>query len=431
MQRHTLLTWALSLSLTLGQSVGRAQGVANGEGALPFVRVPSVHSITFTSPAPTLLQTNTLMSVALEQQGELRLSFDLLEDNTRLLGYRLRHYNADWSPSVLTSSEVIQGFVEGELEAPLPSHATLTPYQHYRLVLRPEMLRFRVSGNYLLSIYDLDNPEQDLLALPLLVCERYGSNKLSISETSWQGHSTTQQYISSRIDREHLPTATPEQWLSVYLLQNGQWSGMQRFVSASSVTPDAVVYALAQAIPFAGGNEYLRIEHLDDYAATLGLTRLERTEHRIIAETAPQRIDSLAPYIYTPDLDGKQIIRSITSRDLDTEVDYHWVNFVLNGNAVEDTILLEGEAFDLLPESARTLRYDEASKRYSLLFPLKVGYQEYRFVRKVTGTDVGKSMPLTGSHAQTTNTYTALVYLRTPSDRADRLLDITQLRYQP
>lgn len=425
-----LLSLALLLGLS-GQSHIEAQGDSATKANYPFVRATFAHSIIFTASVPYPLETNTLMYINLEQQRGLRLSFDLLEDHARLLGYRLTHCNADWSPSLLNSSEALEGFAEGELEVPLASNATLTSYQHYNLNLDPETLRFRASGNYLLTIYDLDAPEQILLALPLLVAEHCATTQASVRDRSWQGHSTTHQYISCRIPRVHLSLTNPEQWLSIQVLQNGQWEGLQSFTAPSSVEADEVIYSLSQALPFSGGREYYRIEHLEDYQGAQGIGKLERESSRITAQATPHWLDSLAPYLYEPDLDGKQVIRTTAPIDPDTEADYHWVEFILRGEPIEGKVLLQGEAFAFLPESSRQMTYDPESKSYRLRLPMKVGYQEYQFVRASSIAKRSAQTSILGSHSQTTNTYAVLTYLRTPSDRADRLLDLTQLRYRP
>ena len=112
----------------------------------------------------------------------------------------------------------------------------------------------------------------------------------------------------------------------------------------------------------------------------------------------------------------------------ETEADYHEVliPFVSPRLAGGD-VVLEGEAFRYLPMEQRTLHYSEAGQRYEGTALLKMGYQEYLPLFRAYGQDRLLSQPTVGDHYQTKNRYTILVYHRSPSDRVDRLVAVSEL----
>ena len=99
-------------------------------------------------------------AVVLLDGGELTVEFDELSSERRYMRYSLTHCNADWKPSGLVESEYLDGFNEGTVDDFEFSRATTVQYIHYRFTLPNEQVRFTVSGNYILKIYDESDPEE-------------------------------------------------------------------------------------------------------------------------------------------------------------------------------------------------------------------------------------------------------------------------------
>ena len=112
----------------------------------------------------------------------------------------------------------------------------------------------------------------------------------------------------------------------------------------------------------------------------------------------------------------------------ETEADYHEVLFrFVSPRLSGGDVVLEGEAFRHLPMEQRTLLYNEGEQRYEGKLLLKTGYQEYLPLFKPQGENRLLSQPTVGDHYQTKNQYTILVYHRSPSDQADRLVAASEL----
>ena len=112
----SILVW-LSSALSLWGQMGAVQVRLEGESMVDHPRFPLL---------------------TLGGKERLNISFDLLGDGGDLLSYRLKSYNADWTPSPLLPVEYIQGFDASLPLAPKPSQSTLVPYAHYSLTFPSE-----------------------------------------------------------------------------------------------------------------------------------------------------------------------------------------------------------------------------------------------------------------------------------------------------
>ena len=101
----------------------------------------------------------------------LLVEFDYLGYEPHYLRYSITHCNADWQPSQLVESEYVSGFNYADIDDFAPSEATYVHYYNYQFELPNENMEFLVSGNYLLSVYEQDDPDEVLFQTRISVCE--------------------------------------------------------------------------------------------------------------------------------------------------------------------------------------------------------------------------------------------------------------------
>ena len=99
----------------------------------------------------------------------LRISFDLMGDESMTLGYRLQHCGHDWQASPVSPAEAVSGFLENEFDPPAVSRATLVNYVHYELSLPNANCTPKLSGNYLMTVFDVYDPDETLLTIAFRV----------------------------------------------------------------------------------------------------------------------------------------------------------------------------------------------------------------------------------------------------------------------
>jgi len=91
----------------------------------------------------------------LNSNQQLQLSFDDFLNETQDYSYKIIHCEADWTISDLSENEYIDGFSENQIPAPRSSFNTLTHYFHYKLRFPNEDLQLKLSGNYIIKVYNI------------------------------------------------------------------------------------------------------------------------------------------------------------------------------------------------------------------------------------------------------------------------------------
>ena len=360
-------------------------------------------------------------------QNQLHISFDLLGGELPLLSYRVRSYNADWQPSQLLPIEYIEGFDTYQIEAPKPSKSTLVPYAHYQLSIPNEHTSLKRSGNYRLEVFSEDEPEKILLEIPFVIVESLFSIRARVTDEAWQDYKGKHQQVDIQVSA---PNALPrlDREIKVIVLQNARWDNAVTLTNPYTHIGRELRYEQQYGARFTGGNSYFRLEHLSDRSVGLGVEQIIPLHgHYQLLLRAESNRSQLANQ-QEESHQGLQIIRMMGSDYPETEADYHEVLFrFVSPRLSGGDVVLEGEAFRHLPMEQRTLLYNEGEQRYEGKLLLKMGYQEYLPLFKPQGENRLLSQPTVGDHYQTKNQYTVLVYHRSPSDRADRLVAASEL----
>ena len=97
--------------------------------------------------------------IRLGSDDQLEVSFDLMSHSPKYYSYSIVHCNADWTPSVLSSLEYMSGFQNLSIDDFANSLNTTTFYTNYRLFLPNNDIKFKVSGNYVVKVYNEDRPK--------------------------------------------------------------------------------------------------------------------------------------------------------------------------------------------------------------------------------------------------------------------------------
>lgn len=360
--------------------------------------------------------------------GKVRIDFDLLGAEEPVLNYRVRHCNSSWQLSSLAPIEYISGLESYELPMPQPSRNTLQPYTHYQLEIPNEVTRLKVSGNYIVQIYDADRPEETLLSVPIAVSEeRLTPLGRQTDQTALEVRGRYQA-IEVEVPNASSVSARPESELSIVVLQNGRWDSSVRLTAPSESGYQGLRYTDFKAAIFEAGNEYSKLEHLTDRGGGMGIHTTNVVSGLYLHELYPQRNTSQDNYLYEADQDGREIIRALHTSTPETDADYHLVRFYFTSPRLQNgRVILEGQCVSFLPVEQRTMRYNETKQQYEATLLLKMGYHEYQYLFLPDTASKPTPIPTVGSHYQTSNEYTLLLYLRGPQDRADRLIGFSKL----
>lgn len=372
--------------------------------------------------------------IALNGDREIVISFDEIAPERSYLCYSLYHCNADWKQSQLLDSEYVSGFNKADVDDTGYSRATYVRYVNYRITLPSEDMEPLVSGNYLLTVYPEDDPDDILLQARFSISENIVPVAATASIHTDRGASDSDvQQLEITLNTEYLPNLDPFSELLVVVEQNRDPSTRTTVRNPLRVTPKSVTYAHNADLIFPAGNEWRRFETVRaDYPGMhTDSTRYRRDTGTYHAYLQLDEGRSDKPYLYDRTQFGRFKIHEYNSTDSDLGADYIDTHFTLDFPQVMNAdIYLDGDftGHQLLPDYR--LEYNTDDHLYHAVVPLKQGSYNYRYVavkRDEEGNPIGTATPslVEGDKSETINEYHIQVFLRTHGSRADRLVGDT------
>ena len=350
------------------------------------------------------------------------LEFDDLNGDEKNYYYRIKYFNHDWTPSSLFEIEFLDGFDNLRIENYKTSFNTLQPYTHYRLDLPNEQTKIKLSGNYMLEIFD----EDDFLVFSrrFLVYENNTNVSASVYRPRIFEYYNTHQSIQFSISMEKdIYFRDPENQIHVTVLQNQQWHNAISGIKPQFISGTQLKYLHNEKTRFEGGNEYLFFDTKDIRitGSNVSLVELNRLYESYLSTDLLRRG---YPYSYSADINGNFIVRTVLeNRDNATEADYSWVHFsIATSVPLKEDIYIYGKFNNYNFGEENKMYYNPALEIYEGILLLKQGIYNYKYVTKTE-----KSLNLngiSGTHALAENIYLILVYNRKFGAQHDTLIGI-------
>lgn len=368
------------------------------------------------------LTTGTPVTV-LDAPDAIVIEFDMLEDERRYLRYELTHCNADWQPSGLSYVEYLDGFNEGTIDDYEYSAATTVAYIHYRLVLPNEQVRFTLSGNYLVRIYDEYELDNTLLQARFGVSEQSAPIGAFVTSRTDVDYNRSHQQLEISIDCERSPVANLYTDVVVTVEQNGRPDAVRVLRHPLRVSGRKLYYEHQPELIFPAGNEYRRFETISNQWTGMGVDAVEYHAPYYNHYLYVDRPRSGSDYLYDRTLSGAYVVREYNSDNPATEPDYVVVHFALEMPELFGTeIHIDSDAFNRETGDVSRMRYNRETGRYEKAALLKQGAYSYQYLAVPQGTATGNTATVEGDKYQTSNQYTVNVYTRVPGERYDRLI---------
>lgn len=365
--------------------------------------------------------------IMLGSDDRLTVSFDELAPDMRYMRYELIHCDALWRPDALVGPEFLDGFNEAQVEDYAFSQATLTQYVNYRITIPNAQIRPKLSGNYLLRVYDESDPSVTLVQARFSVCEPAMRSAATVSSRTDVDYNDTRQQITLSVDTRTQQIHNVFNDLIVTVTQNGRLDNMAVVRHPSRVAGTVLWYEHVPELIFNAGNEYRRMEIVSTSYPGMGVEGMSYADpyyHATLYTDLPRNADR---YSYDQTQFGRFRIHQFNSSDPDTEAEYIVTHFALEAPEMRNAdVFLDGDftcrRFD--PESRMV--YNRAAGRYEHAILLKQGAYNYQYLTVPNMSTRGATAPVEGDLYQTVNEYTVMVYHRPPGSRYDRLVTYTR-----
>ena len=350
----------------------------------------------------------------------VEISFDDMQHRYVRYTYHITHCNADWTESDLLENEYIDGFNDRPIESYDPSMNTTMLYNHYRLRLPNEDVKLKVSGNYIVDIYE-DGDDEAVARACFSVLENKVGISMDVSPNTDIDQYDDHQQLEFSINYQSYNVFRPEEELKPVVIQNRRWDTRVDGLRPTYLKANELIYNHNRSLIFDAGNEYRRFEILDEYVPTMHVESM--SYHSPYYHATIMLDEQRRNYIYDEDQDGRFYVRNGDDVDNDTESDYFITHFTLQMPELEGgQVYLNGDLTYNSYTDEYMMEYDEDAGAYVLALPLKQGSYNYQYVF-VSDEDGTSSIRETeGSFYQTENEYAVYVYHRPFGERYDHLV---------
>jgi hypothetical protein len=357
------------------------------------------------------------------QLGEpILLEFDDLTASEQDYYYKIVHCDYNWEPSQLLKSQYLVGTDNQRIINYENSYNTLQPYSNYTLTLPNQVTRLRVSGNYVLEIY---NAAQDLVFSRRFVVfqdlVQVGAELKRSRDFNFLGEKQSVQFT---IRPGAFQLINPKKEVKVAILQNYHWPTAKYDIPPQYTIGSDLVYRYDQETAFYGGNEFLNFDSSDLRVPTAAISRIRIGElyHHYLFTNA-FRYDR--NYTYFPDINGDFVIRTLQGRDPSREAEYTWVHFSLPYADWMglDEIFVFGKYNNYALGDQNKMEFNRETGNMEVALLMKQGFYNYKYVIQREDGNVELNT-VCGNFDYAENHYTILVYYRNFGDIYDSIIGI-------
>jgi len=378
-----------------------------------------------------LYNTRSQMSypiMSLNSGETIKLSFDDLRRENSVYNFTVIHCNANWEPSDLAPNEYIDGFLEDELFDFRYSINTDLYYTHYDITFPNENMKLSKSGNYIIKVYKVNDEKHPIITKRFMVYESKVSISMNVKRATDVNESYFRQEVDFKINHDGYDIKDPFGRLNIVLMQNYRWDNAITGLKPKFINDTELNYDYNNSEnAFDANNEFREFDIKSIKYQTIRVKRIqfEPKDQLVHAYLLDDEARSYKQYYSQPDLNGNFLIKRNEGEDSDVEADYVKVHFSLpyspplqNGN-----LYVFGKFCDWKFKEELKLDYDTLNQRYFNEVLLKQGYYNYQYCFVKDGSkDVGDISVIEGSHYETKNDYSLLVYYRELNEDFDKLV---------
>lgn len=367
--------------------------------------------------------------IQLGSNQHLLLSFDDLDADLKSYSYTLIQCNADWEPSDLMSSEYIEGFTDNTINDHGYSFNALQKYTHYSATFPNNSTRITKSGNYIVKVYLDSDTERPIITKRFLVFDNKVSIDSRVTQASIIEDRNYKQELDFTIQKNGYVINNPYNDLKVFIMQNNRWDNIKSNLRPVYMNNDQLVYDYDQENVFPGGNEFRSFDikslrYHSEHVYDINVDSVGTT----VTLYADERRSSKRFYSH-PDINGDYLVKIQEGTRSEVEADYCYVKFFLPCDEIftDGNLYVFGAFNSWACNPDNLMRYNPKRMGYECTLYLKQGYYNYDYAFLKDGVKVADETFIEGSHYETENDYTILVYHRQQGTFYDQLIGVRHL----
>jgi Domain of unknown function (DUF5103) len=361
--------------------------------------------------------------VNLNSGEQVQLEFDDLRGGTKYYYYTIEHCDGDWNSSGLSPTEYLQNFSEDKILDYSYASATLQKYTHYTIKFPNDYIKPKISGNYILKVYEDDDQSKMILTRRFYVLDSKVSVTGQIVPSSDLSSRQSNQKINFQINYGSLTVQNPNRDIRTWVMQNQRDETGQFTTQVQYIRGNQLIYGDLSTNDFPGGNEF---RHFDTRSLRLNSDRVlhiyRDTANSVVLLTDGSRNNPNYTFLY--DNDGSYyVLNQEGANNPATDADYAHLYFSLSAGktSADGSAYIVGKFNDYKLDDRSKLDYDDKGKFFTHLF-LKQGVYDYEYVWVDNATKKPDYTALEGNYFETENKYQILVYYHPPTARWEGLV---------
>lgn len=350
-----------------------------------------------------------------------QFQFDDLYGDEANYFYTITHCDYDWKVSQLSKAEYIEGFDDQRIQNYENSFNTLQLYSHYTLSFPNKLTRFKVSGNYILTI--LNNSKEVVFSRKFILYEDLVAVPMQVKRARTGKNIDYKQNLDFAVKSENIQFQNPLMNVKVMLLQNGNFNTVIKNIKPMYTLGNDLIYKYDAETQFWAGNEFLNFDNKDIRGVNNTVSRVTSNQtYNSILYTNEARKNKI--YTFFPDLNGNFFVRNMNSANNYIEADYAWVFFSLSAPDYfgKKDIYINGMFNNYALTAENKMDYNAETKVYEKALFIKQGFTNFQYQIADSKGNVDGENAVDGNFYQTENQYTALIYYRENGQRYDRVI---------